>query len=312
MSLANLFDMGEDKKTPTGVNLVDFSQIVISTVSATFKPKEEITIDMMRHLCLNTLRSNVLKNKQQYPTVVVCVDNAHDGYWRRDVAAYYKKNRSKNREESEVDWETIFAGMAIVIAELKEHMPYIVIDKAKTEADDSFGVLCKYINENYPHCKILLTSSDGDFTQLHKYKNVKQWSPIAKKWVTCKHGSPRNDLRYKIIKGDKKDAIAGINVRSDYVITKSPEERAPMISTKKLLEPLLNADDPLATGLLSEEQKKRYIENEILLDFEKIPKHISDAIIDQFENGEVAPRRKMYPYFVSRRLVKLAANINEF
>lgn len=314
MSLASIFDMGDDTKPKalTGVNLVDFSQIVISTLMATFKPGEEITVDIMRHLCLNTIRANVLKNKKLYPTIVICVDNAKDGYWRRDFAAYYKKNRSAGREKSEWDWETIFHGMHTVVSELKEHMPYIVVDKTKTEADDVIGVLCKHLNDNYPSCKVMITSSDGDFTQLHKFPNVKQWSPIQKKWVQCKHGSPRNDLRYKIVKGDKKDAVAGINVRSDYVISKLEGERAKPISTEKFLNPILKADNPLELDLMTDEQKLRYAENEVLLDFEKIPDHIREPIIDQFENVPAAPRRKIYPYFVSRRLVKLLESVNDF
>lgn len=311
MSLAQLLGIGEvDSKQLRGVNLVDFSQLVISTMMATFKPDEKITVDFMRSLCLNTLRANVIKNKQRYPTIVVCVDNSKDGYWRRDVAYYYKKNRAEKREASDWDWETIFEGMATVVQELKDHMPYIVIDKTKTEADDAIGVLCKHVVENNPACQILITSSDGDFTQLHKYKQVKQWSPMMKKWVTCKHGSPRNDLRFKIVKGDKKDNVASINSRSDYYYTQKEGERAKAISTKKLLDPVLASEDPLS--LLDEAQKARYIENEILLDFDKIPDNIRSPIIDQFENGVVAPRRKIYPYFVSKKLIKLIDSINDF
>lgn len=311
MSLAQLLGIGEiDNKKLTGVNFVDFSQLVISTMMATFKPDEKITVDFMRSLCLNTLRANVAKNKRLYPTIVICVDNAKDGYWRRDFAYYYKKTRAEKREESGWDWNTIFEGMALVVQELKDNMPYIVVDKTKTEADDTIGVLTNYVVEKHPSCQILITSSDGDFTQLHKFKQVKQWSPMMKKWVTCKHGSPRNDLRFKIVKGDKKDCVASINVRSDYYFTQEEGERAKSISTKNLLDPILNSDDPLS--LLTEEQKARYIENEILLDFDKIPDSIRDPIIDQFENGEIAPRRKIYPYFVSKRLVKLLDAINDF
>ncbi|MGL5307929.1 MAG: hypothetical protein ACRC9Y_17655 [Aeromonas veronii] len=311
MSLAQLLGIGEvDSKQLRGVNLVDFSQLVISTMMATFKPDEKITVDFMRSLCLNTLRANVIKNKQRYPTIVVCVDNSKDGYWRRDFAYYYKKNRAEKREESDWDWDTIFEGMATVVQELKDHMPYIVIDLPKTEADDAIGVLCKHIVETSPACQILITSSDGDFTQTHKYKQVKQWSPMMKKWVTCKHGSPRNDLRFKIVKGDKKDNVASINARSDYYYTQEEGERAKAISTKKLLDPVLASEDPLS--LLDEAQKARYIENEILLDFDKIPDNIRTPIIDQFENGEVAPRRKIYPYFVSKKLIKLIDSINDF
>lgn len=315
MSLASILGYGGSEKVSkplTGVNLVDFSQLIISTIMATFKPTEKMSVDFIRHLCLNTLRANVLKNKKTYPTIVVCVDNSRDGYWRRDFAYYYKKNRSESREESEWDWETIFEGMHTVVQELKDHMPYIVIDKTKTEADDVIGVLTKYISTNHPACRIMITSSDGDFTQLHKFPNVKQWSPMMKKWVQCKHGSPRNDLRFKIVKGDKKDNVASINVRSDYYFTQAEGERAKPISTAKLLDPILKADDPLSTDLMDDEQKKRYIENEILLDFEKIPDNIRNPIIDEFTNGKPAPRSKIYPYFVSKKMLKLIDCINDF
>lgn len=312
MSLSTLFGFDEpvqQEKSMVGVHLIDFSQIVISTITATCDPKEEFTLDYMRHICLNTLRSNVAKQKKMYPTVVVCVDN-RDGYWRRDVAYYYKKNRADKREESEWDWKQIFLCLNTVVAELKEHLPYIVIDKEKTEADDTIGVLTKYISVHYPNCKILITSSDGDFTQLHKFKNLKQWSPMGKNWVKCKHGSPRNDLRFKIMKGDKKDAIASINSRSDYVITKEAGERAASISTVKLLTPVMNSDDPLS--LLTDAQKERYKENEILLDFEMIPSYISRPIIDEFNNSKPAPRSKLYPYLVSKKLIKLIDCSNDF
>lgn len=311
MSLASLFGIGEVTEQPlTGVNLVDFSQLVISTITATFKPEDKLDVDIIRHLTLNTIRSNVSKNKKDYPTIVIAIDNAKIGYWRRDVAYYYKKNRAKSRDKSAMDWETIFEAMHLVTEELKENMPYHVISKDKTEADDVIAVLTKHISTKHPQCKILITSSDGDFTQLHKFPKVKQWSPIQKKWVVCKHGSPRNDLRYKIVKGDGKDGISSIKTRSDYKITKLDGERAPMISTIKFLNPLLEASNPYE--LLSGDELARYKENEVLLDFELIPEYISSPIIDQFENVKPAPRRNLYPYFVSKRLVKLIDHINDF
>lgn len=312
MSLASLFGWDQEPEKLTGVQIVDFSQITLATIMHTYNPTDEMSIDLIRHACLNTLRHNVLKRKAEYPKVVIAVDNAKNGYWRRDVAYYYKKNRSEKRDADDWDWETIFEGMHTVISELKENFPYTVIDKTKTEADDVIGVLCKHISETNPSCRILITSSDGDFTQLHKFPNVKQWSPIQKKWVKCKHGSPRNDLRYKIVKGDRKDGISTMQECSDWNFVKPEGSRAKPINTKKFLEPILAADNPLELDFLTEDQKKRYIENEILLDFEKIPDNIRSAIIDEFENGKTAPRSKIYPYFVKNRLVKLIDSINDF
>lgn len=311
MSLASLFGWDQEVQPMVGVNLVDFSQIVISTLTATYKPEEEIDIDIMRHLCLNTLRSNVLRNKQLYPTVVIAVD-AH-GYWRREVAYYYKKNRKGAREKTGRDWESIFKFMAIVVEELKLNLPYIVIEKPLTEADDTIAVLTKYISVNHPKCRMLITSSDGDFTQLHKYPNVKQWSPIQKKWVLPKHGSSIADLRYKIVKGDRKDGISTIMECSDWNFIKPEGTKAKSVSTVKFLEPILKAVDPLnELAFLTEDHKNRYKENELLLDFDKIPSKISEPIIDQFLNGKTASRSKIYPYFVANRLLKLIDAVNDF
>ena len=307
-----MFGWDQEPQKLVGVNLVDFSQIVISTLTATFKPTDEIDLDTMRHLCLNTLRHNVLKNKQRYPRVVICVDNSANGYWRRDLAPYYKKNRSKKRDEDKRDWDTIHKCMAIVTEEIKENLPYTVIDKTKTEADDVIGVLVKHISENNPHCQILITSADGDFTQLHKFKNVKQWSPIQKKWVLPKYGSPLADLRFKIVKGDRKDGISTIMECSDWNFVKPEGAKAKPINTKKFLDPIIAADNPIELEFLTEEHKKRYKENEILLDFEKIPDSIVAPIIDEFDNGKPAPRSKIYPYFVKNRLLKLIDSLNDF
>ena len=52
---------------------------------------------------------------------------------------------------------------------------YILEEEGKMNTADLFK---KFSLEGH---KILIISSDGDFTQLHKYPNVKQWSPMHKK-----------------------------------------------------------------------------------------------------------------------------------
>lgn len=312
MSLASIFGWEQEEKQLVGVNFIDFSQIVISTVTATYKPTEVVDVDLMRALCLNSLRYNIMKNKQRYPTTIICVDNAENGYWRRDLAYYYKKNRGEARTKDKRDWTPIFAGMATVIAELKEHMPYIVIDIDKTEADDSIAVLVKHISGKFPNCQMMITSADGDFTQLHKFPHVKQYSPMGKKWVLPEHGSARNDLRFKIVKGDRKDGISTIMECSDWNFVKPEGKKAKAVNTVNFLDPILKADNPLELEFLTEEQKVRYQENEKLLDFDLIPDNIAASIIDAFDTCKPAGRSKIYPYFVKNRMIKLIDSINDF
>ena len=309
MSLAKFFDNPEDEVIIPGVNLIDLSQIVVSTITASFTPQDDIDLDFVRHVILNSIRYNALNNKTLYPTIVIAVDNNANGYWRRQESYFYKKHREKIRLESDWDWTMIHESMRIVAKELAENLPYIVVDLPSTEADDVIGVLVHYIAENHSKTPILITSSDGDFTQLQKFKQVKQWSPMHKKYVKPKHGSARQDLLTKIVKGDAKDTIANIKSPSDFIITKLEGARQASISSK-LLAAVFESKDP--KSLFKDDELKRFNENELMLDLSLIPDTIKEPIINQFVNVKPAGRSKVYPYLVKHKLVKLLAVASEF
>lgn len=295
--------MGEEP----GIKVIDFSQIVIAAVTANFEPND-VNMDMMRHVALNSIRFNIKKFKKAYPITVIARDNGANGYWRRDLAYYYKKHRKVKHEEEKDeggwDWDNIYTCLNTVFNEVKENFPYICIDVDKAEADDIIGVLSKKFG---PVRDVLVISSDGDFTQLHKY-GIRQWSPMMKKWVKCKHGSPRRDLLMKIIAGDQKDTIANIRSEPDYFYTREKGDRAPVIS-KKFLAPLLEAKDP--KEVLTGKELQRYEENEKLLDLDLIPANIEQEILRQFEI-KPAGRGKIYKYFVKSGLTKLMTEMDDF
>lgn len=306
MSLKSFLDEDDE---PQGINFVDFSQIVLSTVLQLYKPGDEIKLETVREIVLNCLRFNVLKQKAKYPRIVICVDNGQGGYWRRHKYYFYKKNRDKQKAKTEMDWETIYGHMNTVAQEFAENLPYMVLNLPHTEADDIIGVMCRHIHETAPNTPILITSSDGDFTQAQKYKNVKQYSPTMKKMITPKHGHWRKDLLTKVVKGDPKDTVSNIKMPVDFLYAKLDGERQKSISAKLMVE-VFEASDP--KSLFTGDELKRYNENLELVDFDYIPKEISDIIINAFDNTPVAPRRKLYPYFVKNRLVKMIEVLNDF
>lgn len=309
MSLHGFFKKTEkaNEGDPDGVNLVDFSQIVLSSIMATYKPTDHLDEDLIRHIIINTLRTNVLKNKIKYPRVILCIDNGNGGYWRKKLAWYYKFKRSSQREKSGWDFDTIFTSMAKILSEIKENLPYYVLDIEGVEADDHMAVITKYCSErNIP---VLLTSSDGDFTQLQKFKGVRQWSPIQKKWILPKHGSPERDILYKCFKGDKKDGIAPMKAPSDHYTKEGV--RAPSVR-KDELETLMKASYDELKTILTPKQLERYDENRRLLDFEFIPTDISDSILSLYEEYKPAPRSKLFQYFASKKLDKLIQNMSDF
>lgn len=301
------FLMPDDEVKP-GVLLVDLSQIASATMMNTFKDGEKITTNMMRHLVLSTLKHNVLKfRKDGYEEVVICVDNALPTYWRREEAYYYKKNRAKGREESTWDWDGYFEGIRTVVDEFKKYMPYVVMDIPKAEADDHIAVLTKKLSLS-GH-RVMIVSSDGDFTQLHSYPNVSQYSPMQKKLVKSKTGSAALDLMYKCIKGDGKDCVSSIKVRSDFLYTKVEGERMPPIKAT-FVEECLDADD--ISKLLSESEYKRFKENQLLIDFNFIRQDIVDAINDLYDNYKKPARGRIYSYFVKSGLSKLTKDVGQF
>lgn len=306
-SMFNLNKLMQDEGEPDDTMVIDISNISIATLMNNFKPKEQasITIEMIRHLVLDTLRFNVVKFKGEYPEIVIAFDDRN--YWRRQKAWYYKKRRQIEHEESEWDWDRLNNFLNPVFEEIRQNMPYLGLKVEFAEADDIIAVVTKKaVGEGR---RVLVVSADSDFTQLQKYNGVRQWSPPQKKWVTPKYGSPRNDLRYKNIKGDKKDSIACIKIRNDYIVTKVEGERAPAVKYSEL-EAWLEADDP--TTLMTPEWAARYKENEELRDFEFIPKDIENSIIEAYNTPKSGSKAKMERYFMDNKLSRMFEKLSDF
>lgn len=314
MSLDFLVQMNHEPKKP-GVALIDISQLAIATAVQNFSGKEYETfnIGMMRHLILSTLKSNVVRaRKEGYPTIVVTVDNTHmHGYTRRDIADYYKRNRQKMREDSKFDFDGFFEHFPTVLQEIQDNMPYIVLSIPRIEADDHIGVITNYcLVRNIP---VLIMSSDGDFTQLHKGDMVKQWSPTLKKFVKPKFGSSHMDLMVKIVKGDKKDGVSPIQTRNDFYVNPLEGQRAPSAATKWIESIADCTTDEQIEKLLNDGTLwKRFKENRDLIDLSRIPDVYQEQIREMYENAVPASKGKMYKYFIRSGLSKLLKDIDQF
>lgn len=310
MSFATMFNLNhlmQDADDPVDVMCLDVSNLAIATLMNNFNPKDQKDIDhqTIRHIVLDTIRYNVMKFKSEYPEIVLAFDD--DKYWRRNKAWYYKKKRQMEHQESDWDWELLNGFLHPTYDEIRENMPYKGLRVAFAEADDVIGTVTKIAVAAGK--RVLIVSADSDFTALQKYVGVQQWSPTQKKWVKPKYGSPRNDLRYKIIKGDKKDSIACIKMRNDYIVTKKEGERAPQIRAPEL-EAWLEADDP--TVGMPQDWADRYRENEELRDFDFIPKDVADAIESAYNAPKIGNKSKMEKYFMKNNLARMFEKMNDF
>ena len=283
--------------------IVDLNQIMISNLMVQINGRNavELSEDLVRHMVLNSLRAHK-KRFRDYGEMIIACDSGN--VWRREVFPNYKAGRKKVRDKSGHDWTKIFEIMSKIKDELKEHMPYKVIELDTAEADDIIAVLVKkYINQ-----KILILSGDKDFIQLHNNR-VKQYNPVLSKFVG-QGETPSIYIKEHILKGDRSDGIP--NVLSDDNVFVEGRRQKPL--TKKKIESwfdrmeLTLEDSPTFT----EEEQKNYDRNRKLIDLSLIPPELEAKIYNEFDEVKVAHRSKILNYFITRKLKTLIEVIDEF
>ena len=280
--------------------IIDLNQVMISNLMMQLGSHTNAQIDegMVRHMVLNGLRSYKQKFGESYGELVIACDNTN--YWRKQLFPYYKANRKKNQEKSEVDWKSVFETMNKIRAELKEFFPYRVIDVESAEADD---VIATLVNDVIVAEGFLILSGDKDFIQLHKYDNVKQYDPVRKKWI--KHDDPERYLDEHVLKGDSGDGIPNIFSSDNCFVV--GERQKPL--TQKKIDALIELgldgkfDHPLA---------RNYMRNKRLIDLNMIPKEIASNILISYNDQEKKSRDKMFNYFIANKLKHLMEHIGEF
>jgi hypothetical protein len=279
--------------------IVDLSQVMLSNLMMQLgnHTNAEIEENMVRHMVLNSLRSYKQKFGDEYGEMVIACDNTN--YWRKQVFPYYKANRKKNQETSELDWKQIFECLNKIRAELKEFFPYKVIDIESAEADDIIATL---INHSMFYDKILILSGDKDFIQLHTNDNVEQYDPVRKKWI--KHDYPKQYLQEHILKGDAGDGVPNI-LSADNCFVLGDRQR-PL--TKKRIDALI---DKTAENIDSE-HKRNYLRNQQLIDLSFVPEDIKNKVLESYESQSSKGRDKMFNYFISHKLKHLMEHIQEF
>jgi hypothetical protein len=280
--------------------IVDLSQVMLSNLMMQIgnHTNAKIEENMVRHMVLNSLRSYKVKFSEEYGELVIACDNTN--YWRKQLFPYYKANRKKNQEKSELDWKAIFECLNKIRAELKEYFPYRVVDIETAEADDIIATLVKNAHAEE---KVLILSGDKDFIQLHKYDDVKQYDPVRKKWIS--HENPNRYLNEHVLKGDSGDGVPNI-LSSDNCFVVG-ERQKPL--TQKKIDALLEFgldgkfDHPLA---------RNYMRNKRLIDLSMIPTEVEEKILESYKAQENKGRDKMFNYFIANKLKNLMEHITEF
>ena len=285
--------------------LVDMSQISLASMmmhlnmNKTTKPDEA----MVRHMILNSLRMYRSKFKEEFGELVLCFDSRH--YWWRDHFPNYKAGRKKSRESSNLDWDAIFGCLNDIKQELKDFFPYKHLEVYGAEADDIIAALC--LELEYDNGKTLILSGDKDFIQLHRFKNVSQYSPITKKMINGH--DPYQYLDEHILKGDSGDGVPNV-LSPDNTFVDGLRQKP--LGKKKIAEWTGEILMPVEMAIPDGEVKRNFQRNQQLIDLSKAPEEIFMSCLRAYQDAPEGDRSKLLNYFIDKRLNNLTESIGEF
>jgi hypothetical protein len=295
--------------------LIDYSQVALAailTFQRELKGSESEIKNLIRHVTLSTIKSYKKKYGKEYGDVVICCDGRK--YWRKEFFEYYKGMRKSNREKSDLDWGLIFDTLSEMRIDLATHFPYKVLHIDRAEADDIIAVMTKYVQDNElvqqglveESQKVLILSSDKDFKQLQLYPNVKQWSPMQKKYVTA---TQREIIEHKIehiVKGDTGDGVPNILSKDDVFMV---GERQKPMSAKRLKEFFENG----FIACKNDEERRNWHRNATLVDFDFIPEDVSKEIISTYLNTKpTGDKMAIMNYLIEHKCRLLLDELEDF
>ena len=296
--------------------LVDYSQVslaAILTFQRELKGTESEVKNLIRHVTLSTLKSYKKKYGGEYGELVICCDGRK--YWRKEAFAHYKASRKKNRDASDLDWKLIFDTLTEMREDIATHFPWRVIHVDRAEADDVIACMSKWLQTNQLKVeglmedpqKVLILSSDKDFKQLQVYDNIKQWSPMQKKYVTATKSELKAWMIEHIVKGDAGDGVPNILSPDDIFLQEGVRQKP--ISAKRLEEFVTLGFD----ACRNDDERRNWHRNSTLVAFEHIPEDVNESIVNTYLNNKPrGDKMAVMNYLIQHRCRLLLDELDDF
>lgn len=203
--------------------LVDFTGLIFQFTHSVIKmnnlqlnENEEYNSEEIVHSLKTCLLNELFNIDNTYKDnkIVLCVDNTVQGNWRKLIYKSYKHSRAE--EKTHIPFKDIFADINKLLTELKNNTYYNVVCVEHAEADDCILTL----SDRYARLEnITIISSDKDMIQAQRNENVRQYSPILKKFITYKtkgYDNMNEWLYEHVILGDVSDDIPRIFDETEY------------------------------------------------------------------------------------------------
>ena len=283
--------------------IVDYSGIAIASIFSQDRP-EEIQEGLIRHMILNSLRRYNVKFRKEYGEMVIACDSTS---WRKEAYPQYKAKRKSNRDESPLDWGHFFTLINGVRDEIKENMHYPVVQADRAEADDIIATLVKSTQEFGQSEPVMIVSSDKDFFQLHRYSNVKQFSPMKRDFAEV--DDPAFYKFDHICRGDSSDGVPNV-LSVDDTFTEGIRQR-PMYA-KKIQQWYTAKDDSQLMDMMGQETYRNYCRNKSVIDLDYIPEDIVQDINDKYNSQTNKNKGKVLTYLIEKRCNMLIDSVADF
>lgn len=277
--------------------IIDYAAVAVSTILAQGIDTNE---NLTRHSILNAIRMHRKRHIAEYGEVVLCLEGRSN--WRKNYFPNYKHKRAGTQEESSVDWNQLYTNMDKVSDEISQNFPYRVVRVDECEADDIIAQLVESTQE-FGNCEpVIIISGDKDFAQLQRYPNVKQYSPVLKKYL--KEKNPRQFLIEHILRGDRGDGVPNV-LSPDNTFVDNIRQR-PL--SKKILDKLIK--DPKSQG---EDVFRNYTRNLTLIDLDKTPESIKEKILNTYNSIDPSKNKgKILNYLIKHRCNNLLESAGDF
>lgn len=277
--------------------LVDYGYISAKTI---FASKKDIIQDI--NYAPHKIISNILSYAKQFGAsihnpMVIAMDSKpswrHEFYTEncKDFPEYkdqtYKGNRTK---DDTIPWDAIYSIMDDIMDCIKHHSDFLVVKEPMTEADDIIAVLSKECLKNKEKCFII--SADKDFWQLQTHPYVQIYCPL-KGIIIPEMNTEEYKTLHIMVAGDDniKNIGKGMGIKT-------------AIKTLPILQEHL---------ALNPEMKKRFEFNQTLIDFNFIPPHIQDNIIENWnKQNHSFDQMKLMKKFSQYKLPVLIENSQHF
>ena len=292
---------------------LDFSGSMFAALHVDLKAGEKPDVNYLRYLIINNIRFYNKKFSSEFGMMHICLDSSS---WRDTVFSQYKYERRAGRAQDNNDWDEIFNDITLIQSEVKEHLPFPVIQANGAEADDIIGVLCEYNQE-----PSVVVSNDKDFGALLKYKHISRYRPIVK----GVEKTPITDAeRFEfdlILSGDKSDGIPSIRCNDNFYVDQhkaklanEPIVRAPPVSAKlkNSCYEAFNQSEAELEKVMGKFLYKNYLRNRLLISLDYVPDDVKVAIHKSVHEASPAKIMKTLQFLMQNRMQRLVAEIKDF